>query len=98
MEIVTLILVYIGLLFLSGVITWIADDIMKGNGELPIVVSNWVGWSLALMMIYNISYRPNADYLLELERDGTITISDNIGEITNVELEDLETFIEIDNY
>jgi len=94
MTVVTLILVYIGILALSGILTWFVDDVL-GNSHADTVptVSHWVGWSVVFILIFHMANRPQYDYNIELNKNGTVTVN---GQDTE-ELENLVNYIIEDN-
>lgn len=97
MTVVTLILVYIGIIFLAGILTWIVEDVLgDANGDDVPIVSHWVGWSVVFILIFHMANRPQYDYYIELDKHG-VTITDKHGDYKQIDLNELEITIIEDN-
>lgn len=99
MGLITLILIYIGLLALAVVITYFVDegiDYRETNGG-GLLISHLIGWFLLLIISYHSLIRPQYDYKVELNTNQTVTVITDEGTYIVNSLEDLEEFIENDN-
>lgn len=61
-------------------------------------MKNFTIIGLIIILILSITNKPKkTDYTIELKSDGKVIITDKLGEINVINIEDLEEFIETDN-